>query len=666
MKNSKSNIVNKYIPVTALVCILVACGGGSGSSDQFTETADSSVNSPAVNRPPLANAGLDRNAAGGETVILYGGASSDLDGTITDSVWVQISGEPVELIDDTFVAPRASGAPLRLEFRLTVTDNDGANGSDTAVINVLPDGTADVPLAADAGPDRAAVSGDLVVLNGEASTGSDDSIVEYAWIQTDGPPVSLIIQSSGAQFTAPNVHAATSVVLTLTVTDQLGASDVDAVTITVTPAETPVESPPTAVIAPISSQFSGAAVILNGRDSHDQDGEISSFLWQQTEGRTVELQGANTHTATFTAPLVESATSILRFSLNVIDNSQISDIATVTVEVVPRVSENQPPAANAISSADVYTSGFTVALSAAGSTDTDGTINTYQWLQTQGPPIDVQPGNAVELQFSAPDVSQSTDFTFLLTVTDEDGDIGTDTVGFTVNPAAPLNPESGLETLPENLSCLAGPAPSTEVDITTERVFDELVFSRPLQLLMAPGDDTRWYVVEQAGRVLTFNNTGNTTTADVLLDIRATVDMSSNLANPESGLLGMAFHPDFQSNNHLYLYYQVSENAAPANGNGVPDLSPVADECCQNRLARYTYNPATGTIDPDPARVLIQLPTRISRTWKTTLAARCFLVRTTTCTSASAMGAAAEPCRKVSTSFPSRPTTCLAACCGWT
>ncbi len=50
----------------------------------------------------------------------------------------------------------------------------------------------------------------------------------------------------------------------------------------------------------------------------------------------------------------------------------------------------------------------------------------------------------------------------------------------------------------------------------------------------------RWYVVEQAGRVLSFADGEDASRAAVAIDICGRVDDGSN----EAGLLGLAFHPD--------------------------------------------------------------------------------------------------------------------------
>lgn len=98
-----------------------------------------------TNQPPTANAGADRSVAEGATVGLSG-SGSDSDGTIASYRWTQVAGNTVTLngantASASFTAPQVT-ASTALTFRLTVTDNQGATGSDDVTITVT-DGPVD-------------------------------------------------------------------------------------------------------------------------------------------------------------------------------------------------------------------------------------------------------------------------------------------------------------------------------------------------------------------------------------------------------------------------------------------------------------------------------------------------------------------------------------------
>ncbi len=99
---------------------------------------------------------------------------------------------------------------------------------------------------------------------------------------------------------------------------------------------------------------------------------------------------------------------------------------------------------------------------------------------------------------------------------------------------------------------------STGCSQTTEMLefaFPNLSFTRPVDLQHAGDDSDKLYVVEQAGRILSFDNDPSVSTTQVLLDIREQVRDNGN----EEGLLGLAFHPDFEVNGYFFVNYTASD-----------------------------------------------------------------------------------------------------------
>lgn len=97
------------------------------------------------------------------------------------------------------------------------------------------------------------------------------------------------------------------------------------------------------------------------------------------------------------------------------------------------------------------------------------------------------------------------------------------------------------------------PPPPAPISVDLERVFEQVTMSSPVAFMQAPGDSSRWFVVEQAGIVRVFPNIADPTDNDVseFIDISARV-----VDGGERGLLGMAFHPDFGNGNfNVYLSY---------------------------------------------------------------------------------------------------------------
>ena len=96
------------------------------------------------------------------------------------------------------------------------------------------------------------------------------------------------------------------------------------------------------------------------------------------------------------------------------------------------------------------------------------------------------------------------------------------------------------------------PPPAEPAEIQLEHVFTSLpALEQPVALMQAPGDDSRWYVVERTGRVRAFDNDPAVTASSVVIDLSGIVDSGPQ----EAGLLGMAFHPDFQTNGEVFLSF---------------------------------------------------------------------------------------------------------------
>ncbi len=123
------------------------------------------------------------------------------------------------------------------------------------------------------------------------------------------------------------------------------------------------------------------------------------------------------------------------------------------------------------------------------------------------------------------------------------------------------------------------------VTLTVQRVFTSLpAFSSPVAMLQAPGDNTRWFVVEQSGRVRVFDNNPAIALTALFVDIAGRVTSGG-----EAGLLGMAFHPDFPADRRVFLSYTATS------GNLV------------SRISSFMTTDGGQTLDPASERILITL-----------------------------------------------------------
>ena len=124
----------------------------------------------------------------------------------------------------------------------------------------------------------------------------------------------------------------------------------------------------------------GATVTLSGTGTDPDAGDTLSYAWTKTAGPAVTLSGADTATATFTAPTDLTADAVFTFKLTVTDAGSLS--ATDTVSVTVEAPERAAPAVTG-------TTAFTVAEGATAvgtltATDTDTDADDLTWSITGG------------------------------------------------------------------------------------------------------------------------------------------------------------------------------------------------------------------------------------------------------------------------------------------
>ncbi len=190
------------------------------------------------NQPPVADAGPDQQGDGTQPFVLNGGRSRDTDGVIVSYDW--------ELGGELIARGRVSEIPLRrgtYEFRLTVTDEDGASSFDTMTIFVgsefTPPSDGNERPVADAGGDRTTRSGTAVLLDGSASFDPDGVIDRFLWTMGNavlGREAEIRLSLSEGRH-----------LITLVVFDSAGDTDSDSIVVNVEPGATEpsdVENPP--------------------------------------------------------------------------------------------------------------------------------------------------------------------------------------------------------------------------------------------------------------------------------------------------------------------------------------------------------------------------------------------------------------------------------------
>ncbi|HTQ65128.1 MAG TPA: PKD domain-containing protein [Puia sp.] len=194
------------------------------------------VNSGTTNISPVANAGADKTITLPTNSVVLTGSGSDADGTIKSYSWSETAGPTQFTFSSTTVSnPTVSNLVAgTYTFKLTVTDNLGATGSDnvnvvvnSAAVNTLP--------VANAGADQTiTLPANSVILAG-SGTDADGTIKSYSWSETAGPTQFTFSSTTVSNPTVSNLVAGTYT-FKLTVTDNLGATGSDNINVVVNPA----------------------------------------------------------------------------------------------------------------------------------------------------------------------------------------------------------------------------------------------------------------------------------------------------------------------------------------------------------------------------------------------------------------------------------------------
>jgi len=99
--------------------------------------------------------------------------------------------------------------------------------------------------------------------------------------------------------------------------------------------------------------------------------------------------------------------------------------------------------------------------------------------------------------------------------------------------------------------------PPVAITVALNEVFGP-VFDQPrtpMAMYNAPGDASRWFMVDRNGLVIAFPNSAGVTAndVDIVIDISARVNTQG-----EGGLLDIAFHPSFGTNNNYEVFFSYT------------------------------------------------------------------------------------------------------------
>lgn len=307
-------------------------------SDGQLYSAPNTVELSTLNSPPVADAGLPQSGHVGETIILDGSSSSDVDGNPLSYQW-SLSSRPTNstaiLLNPTtpqpsFLIDKAGTYAAQLIV------NDGIVDSDPDHTTVSTHNSKPVAFA---GADQSSEVNTVISLDGRASTDVDGDSLTYQWSFTTTPADSAAALTD-ATSVAPSftLDKPGTYVVQLMVSDGTLTSDPARVTITT------LNSKPVANAGLDREASAGTTVQLDGSNSHDVDGDPLTYLWSLItvpNGSMAGIVGETLSQASFVPD-----TSGLYVVQLIVNDGQVNsdpDTATVTV-IIPPDTTSPPPA----------------------------------------------------------------------------------------------------------------------------------------------------------------------------------------------------------------------------------------------------------------------------------------------------------------------------------
>lgn len=241
--------------------------------------------------------------------------------------------------------------PGSYTVRLLVTDSHGNTATTDFAVRV-----ANLPPRARITPPSVLNTNLPLTFDGGASSDSDGTVTTYEWDTGSGYEAGQ--KTLTTTFSTSGAHT-----VRLRVTDDSGQSAETSYAFSL------ANGAPVARIALPATAAINTQLGFDGSTSTDADGTIARYDW--------DLNGDGAYETTGAAPTFSyAATGQYTVKLKVTDN--LGTTATITARLTVRDPANVAPVARLTVPLNAYT-GVSASFSAAGSTDTDGTIKSYAW-----------------------------------------------------------------------------------------------------------------------------------------------------------------------------------------------------------------------------------------------------------------------------------------------
>ncbi len=348
---------------------------------------------------------------------------SDSDGSVTLKEWKKISGPNASLSNinsNTLTLNNLLEGSYTFSF--SASDDRGGSASQTVNLTVLAKNQ--IPLVTTSADITIQLPSSAITLSASASD-NDGSIQSVLWEKLSGSSVTM----GNATTNNLNLSNLTAGIYNFkfTATDNNNESASNSIKVTVLAANIPPQIttiPDSEITLPMTSY----SITANASDS---DGSISSVLWKQISGSTLNV--INTSTNTITISNLNSG--IYSFSFTATDDKGASTTIITKLTIKDAPAPNVAPSVSAGPDKEITLPINSITLNATAS-DSDGTIASVEWVKQSGPDYKMTGDKSNSLSIT--DLTEGT-YTLFFSATDNEGLISSDSMILTVKPAQASN-----------------------------------------------------------------------------------------------------------------------------------------------------------------------------------------------------------------------------------
>jgi endonuclease/exonuclease/phosphatase family metal-dependent hydrolase len=358
--NQPTATVSGLIPGTYVFRCTVTDDEGASAFDEVVVR---------VNKIPTVNAGTDKSLPAGTVSTNLIATSSDPDGDSLSYLWSMLSGPNTPNIAtpnaiSTAITNMVAGT---YNFRLTVND-----GFDTVTDDIQVAIAGNVTPTVDAGLDKNLPATTTSTTLTATVNDPDGTISSVVWSKVSGPAASIqspTTASTDVTGLVPGVY-----VFKCTVTDNLGASSVDNVTVR-------INSLPVVNAGSDQTLAQGATATTLTATISDADLDSVSTVWSRVSGPNTPSFGSENNISTTVNGMI-AGTYVFRLTVNDGINPSVTDDVQISIPSLV----NNPPTVTTMSNKRLPYKVTSTMLTATVS-DPEGQSLTITWSRVSGPNV---------------------------------------------------------------------------------------------------------------------------------------------------------------------------------------------------------------------------------------------------------------------------------------